>query len=277
MNILLLHPGAMGSSIGAALVGNGHTVRWVTADRSPETHERAAKAGLTAVATLADGLGDADAVLSICPPDAALDVAASVDAAGFEGLYIDGNAVAPMTATTLAERFGARYVDGGIVGPPAWRAGATRFYLSGDQASSVADWFDDSLADARVVPGEVHVASALKMCYAAYTKGSSALLLAVRALAEAYDVADPLQTEWSISQPGLADRAAGAAKGTAPKAWRFEGEMLEIAATFANADLPDGFHRGAAEVYHRMAGLKSVADADLAAVMEALVGPGERD
>ncbi len=273
MNILLLHPGAMGSSIGAALTGNGHAVRWVADGRSPETHARAEKAGLTAVASLTAGLAGVDAVVSVCPPDAALEVAASVDAAGFEGLYIDGNAVAPMTAAQLAERFGARYVDGGIIGPPAWRAGATRFYLSGASAETVANWFDDSLVDARVVAGEVNAASALKMCYAAYTKGSSALLLAVRALAEAYDVAYPLQTEWSISQPGLADRAAGAAKGTAPKAWRFEGEMLEIAATFANAELPDGFHRGAAEVYRRMAGLKSVSDADLAAVMEALVGP----
>lgn len=274
MNILLLHPGAMGSSIGAALVGNGHTVRWVNAGRSPETRTRAEQAGLTPVDTLAHGLEKADAVLSICPPDAALDMAASVSATPFEGLYIDGNAVAPMTADKVAANFGARYVDGGIIGPPAWREGATRFYLSGGEANAVAGWFDDSLVDARVVAGDVNAASALKMCYAAYTKGSSALLLAVRALADAYDVAESLTTEWSISQPGLADRAAGAATGTAPKAWRFEGEMLEIAATFANADLPDGFHRGAADIYHRMADLKTVADADLLAVMEALVGTG---
>ncbi|MCK7519679.1 MAG: DUF1932 domain-containing protein [Ignavibacteriales bacterium] len=40
------------------------------------------------------------------------------------------------------------------------------------------------------------------------------------------------------------------------KAWRFEGEMHEIASTFEGAGLPDGFHEAAAEIYHRMAGFK---------------------
>ena len=275
MKILLLHPGAMGTSIGAALVGQGHTVRWVAEGRSAATRERADAARLTAVANLEQGLAGVAAVISVCPPDAALDVAAAVDSVGFDGLYVDGNAVAPMTATALAERFNERYVDGGIVGPPAWREGSTRFYLSGRAAPSVAGWFAGSLVDARVVEGEVNAASALKMCYAAYTKGSSALLLAVRALAEAYAVDGALQTEWSISQTGLADRAAGTARQTAPKAWRFEGEMREIAATFANVDLPDGFHQGAAAIYQRMADLKDVSDADLDAVMAAIIGRGE--
>lgn len=262
----------MGSSIGAALVGNGHTVRWIAAGRSPATVERAERAGLSPCQTLEAGLAESAAVVSVCPPDAAIDLAASVDALPFDGLYVDGNAVAPMTADKLAQQFGERYVDGGIVGPPAWREGATRFYLSGSQAATVAAWFRGSLVDARVVDGGPGAASALKMCYAAYTKGSSALLLAVRALADAYDVAGALQDEWSISQAGLAERAAGTARQTAPKAWRFEGEMLEIAATFANADLPEGFHLGAAEIYRRMAGLKEVADADLERVMRSIVG-----
>jgi hypothetical protein len=41
-----------------------------------------------------------------------------------------------------------------------------------------------------------------------------------------------------------------------PKAWRFAGEMEEIADTFAEAGLPDGFFRSASELYGRLGSLK---------------------
>ena len=256
MNVLLLHPGAMGASIGAALVAGGHCPSWVADGRSAETAKRAEDAGLSRAETLAAGLAGAELVISVCPPHAAVDVAGSVRDAGFSGIYVDGNAVSPGTAEVVHRLFDARYVDGGIIGPPAWRAGATRLYLSGERAHEVAALFEGSLVDARAIGTAATEASALKMCYAAFTKGSSALLLAVRALAERNGVSDELLAEWDISQPGLRSRSAGTAKSTSLKAWRFEGEMREIAATFADADLPSGFHQGAAELYARMAGLK---------------------
>jgi hypothetical protein len=97
------------------------------------------------------------------------------------------------------------------------------------------------------------------MAYASYTKGSAALLLAIRALALREGIDEALLGEWSKSQPGLAARSKGSARGTAPKAWRFVGEMRQIADTFADAGLPDGFHRAAAEVYARLSEYK---DAD---------------
>ena len=258
MNVLLLHPGAMGASIGAALVAGGHDTSWVAEGRSAETANRAGDAGLSRVETLEAGLGGAELVISVCPPHAAVDVARQVHDAGFSGIYVDGNAVSPATAETVHALFGTRYVDGGIIGPPAWRAGATRFYLSGEHAPEVAALFEGSLVDARAIGNGATQASALKMCYAAFTKGSSALLLGVRALAQANGVSQELLAEWDISQPGLRSRSAGTAKSTSQKAWRFEGEMREIAATFAQASLPSGFHEGAAELYARMAALKDV-------------------
>lgn len=258
MNVLLLHPGAMGASIGAALVAGGHDTAWVAQGRSAETAKRAADAGLSRVETVAAGVGGAELVISVCPPHASVDVARAVHEVGFSGLYVDGNAVSPATAEKVHRLFGACYVDGGIIGPPAWRVGATRFYLSGSHAETVAALFEGSLVDARAIGTASSQASALKMSYAAFTKGSSALLLAVRALAEANGVSRELLAEWDISQPGLATRSAGTAKSTSQKAWRFEGEMREIAATFAQADLPSGFHEGAAELYARMAALKDV-------------------
>ena len=272
MNILLLHPGAMGASVGAALVGNGHDAAWISADRSSATRDRANRAGLRAVASLDDAL-EVDIVISVCPPDAAVAVAQSVAERGFAGIYVDGNAVSPGTAAKVERLFGDRYVDGGIVGPPAWREGTTRFYLSGDGANRVASLFEKSLVDARVVDGGPVAASALKMCYAAYAKGSIALILGVRALAESNGVSAALLDEWDISQPGLVRRSETGATATSLKAWRFVGEMHEIAATFSAANLPSGFHEAAAELYGRMAAFKDTpGGADVDTVLRAILG-----
>ena len=274
MNVLLLHPGAMGTSVGAALVGNGHPVSWVAAQRSKQTRRRAENAGLRPVETLASGTQGTGLVISVCPPEAAIAVAEAVRETDYAGLYLDGNAIAPATAAKIERLFGERYVDGGIIGPPAWRPGAMRFYLSGTAAPEVAALFADSLVDARAIAGDSGAASALKMCYAAFTKGSSALLLAVRALAERNGVGAALLAEWEISQPGLPQRSNATAKSTSPKAWRFAGEMREIAATFAAAELPNGFHQAAAELYARMAELKEVpGGADIDAVLAVLLAP----
>ena len=271
-SVLLLHPGEMGASIGAALRAGNHAVCWVSESRSDATRQRAAAADLTPAKTLEQALANADDVISVCPPDAAIDVARRVRDAGFNGVYVDANAVSPATSRCLADIAGDGFVDGGIIGPPARRPGATRLYLSGDHAARVASWFEGSLVDARVVPCS---ASALKMCYAAYTKGSSAVILAIRALAASQGVEDALLAEWDISQPGLGARSDAAARGTSRKAWRFEGEMQEIAATFADAGLPSGFHEAAADVYRRMRGLKTVEDADIQCVIENLLIAGK--
>jgi hypothetical protein len=98
------------------------------------------------------------------------------------------------------------------------------------------------------------------MAYASYTKGVSALLMAIRALAIAEGVDDALLGEWERSQPGVRARSESGIRGSARKAWRFAGEMEEIAATFTGAGLPDGFHRAAAEIYARLAGYKDAAE-----------------
>ena len=269
MIIGVLHPGEMGQSVCRALQDSGHDVVWCRAERSAATCHRGEP--YRCVDSLAEMTAAAQGIISVCPPAESLVVARSVLALGYAGIFVDANAVAPATAQQLSQMFASRYVDGGIIGPPADQAGTTRLYLSGDQAQAVAAWFSAGDLDARVVGTEPAQASALKMAYAAYTKGSSALLLAVNALAGRAGVEDQLWAEWELSQPGLLRRSEGAAGATARKAWRFVGEMEEIASTFAAADLPAGFHRGALEIYARMAGFKDADGAiSLADVMAAL-------
>ena len=225
--------------------------------------------------------------MSVSPPHAALDIARQVT--GFGGIYLDANAISPATAREVAgivEAGGASYVDGGIIGTPPVTPGFIRLYLSGPKAGEIRDLFDGSPVDARVVDrgtgsgagavdagvvgawrparggrrgggrgvgavGVVGAASAVKMAYASWTKGSAALLLAARALARAEGVEETLLAEWGISQPGLDDRSARAAGSAAAKGWRWIAEMEEIAATMAAAGLPGGFHQAAAEIYRR--------------------------
>lgn len=239
----------MGATIGSACAGDR---LWVSTGRSDASRARAVAAGLVDAGSLRALVERCDTIVSICPPDRAIELARSVAGTGFAGVYVDANAVSPMTTKAIGDLF-ERYVDGGIVGPPAIEVGTTRMYLSGDDAADTARRWDGSALDVRAIDGGVGAASALKMLFAGWTKGTSALLLAINAAAVAHGVADHLRDEWSISLPDLPQRSARTATGTAPKAWRFEGEMHEVAATLEAAGLPSEFHRGAAEIYRRLA------------------------
>jgi 3-hydroxyisobutyrate dehydrogenase-like beta-hydroxyacid dehydrogenase len=229
VKIGLLHPGAMGAAIGAAVDGE---VLWASAGRSEATRTRAAS--FRDAGTLAALVAEADLILSICPPHAALEMARAC--AGFDGLYVDANAISPARAREIAA-LQPRFVDGGIIGGPESPA----LYLSGEEAAEVARLFP--ALETHVVPD----ASAVKMVFAAWTKGTAALLLAIRETAAHYGVED----EWRGAAPELGGRLARAEASAREKGWRWAGEMDEIADTFAAAGQPEGFHRAAAEVYRR--------------------------
>jgi 3-hydroxyisobutyrate dehydrogenase-like beta-hydroxyacid dehydrogenase len=256
----------MGAAIGAALRSRGVPVVWASEGRSRETRRRADEAGLEDVRTAREVARRAALILSVCPPHAARSVAAS--AAGFRGTYVDANAVSPATARAVAAEIDGEFVDAGIVGPPPADAATTRLYLSGASAVEVARLFEGTNVDARAVSGRVGDASALKMVYAAATKGHAALLIATRAAARAHGVEDALLAEWRLSLPELEEASWSAARSAAAKGWRWACEMEEIAATFAAAGLPGGFHLAAAELFRS---ISSAADAE--AVLASLAEP----
>jgi 3-hydroxyisobutyrate dehydrogenase-like beta-hydroxyacid dehydrogenase len=258
----LLHPGEMGASVGAAARANGARVLWVSEGRGADTRKRAAAAGLEDAGTLRSAIAASDAILAVCPPHAAREVARAVAAAGFRKLYVDANAVAPATSRDIArivETAGATYVDGGLIGPPPDKPGTTRLYLSGPQASRAAALFAKGNLEPIVLPGDLTAASAIKMAYGGWNKGQQALLLSIVALASSAGVGDALMAEWARSQPDLPKRAENAARGSSRKAWRWIAEMEENAATLDAAGLPEGFHHGAAEIYRRLAIYKDAA------------------
>src|SRR5437870_7321940 len=256
--VALLHPGEMGSAIGACLGGLGLRVVWASAGRSAATRSRAKAAGLEDLGALERALGVADIVLSVCPPHGALALAREVAGHGFSGIYIDANAISPATVRTIGrvvEAAEATFVDGGIIGPPPVPGGSSRIYLSGGRARVVAAVFAGSNLEAIPLEGAAGAASALKACYAAWSKGATALLAAIRALATHEGVEAALLEEWKRSQPELPKRSE-VVTAQARKAWRWIGEMEEIAASFQAAGLPAGFHLAAADLYRRLEGFK---------------------
>ncbi len=276
-NLGILHPGAMGISTAACAKNSGQMVYWVSAGRSGQTRARAETQALEDAGDLNNLCAICDVIVSVCPPHAAEEVAQQVIAAGFRGLYVDANAISPMRAGRIGQAMtaaGVAFVDGGIVGGPAWRPNSTWLHLSGPQAVQAAACFAAGPLEVNILGDEIGQASALKMCFAAYTKGSTALIATILAAAERLGVHDQLTRQWSNSGMDLAEQASIRTRRVTAKAWRFAGEMEEIAETFEMAGLPGDFHHGAAEIYNRIAHLKEVEGVPpLEEVLAALLAP----
>jgi len=255
----ILHPGEMGISIAASAMNSGHDVFWLSENRSDQTRQRAEKQNLIEMQVLPKFCQTCEIIISVCPPHAAEAVAKLVVEGRFRGFYLDANAISPQRSIRMGQMMGEKnihFIDGGIIGGPAWKPKETWLYLSGKKANVIAGFFKNGLLETKIVGDEIGKASALKMCYAAYSKGTTALLTAVLATAESLGVREELYEQWDFDNSGFSEQVNRRVIRAAAKAWRFEGEMREIASTFQEAGLPTGFHEAAAEVYHRMANLK---------------------
>ena len=271
----ILHPGEMGISVAAAAINSGHAVYWTSQGRSDKTRLRAEKHNLMEIETLPELCQTSEVIFSVCPPHAAEGVAKSVIETGFKGLYLDANAISPQRAIRIGEMMeenGIHFIDGGIIGGPAWTRNETLLYLSGRDADKIANCFTKGPLETKIIGGEIGKASALKMCYAAYSKGTTALLSAILATAESLEIREELYQQWDKDESNFSDRVNRRVTRVTAKAWRFEGEMKEIASTFREAGLPDGFHQAAAEIYHQMVDFKDAEHSPgLNEVLQALI------
>ena len=259
MHIGFLHPGEMGVSLAATAQNTGHMVYWVSEARSPKTYERAAKNSLNETRNLKQLCERCGVIISVCPPHAAMDVAQQVLNYSWKGIYADVNAIAPQHVQEIGQLMqdaGVAFVDGGIIGGPAWEPDSTWLYLSGKAAEQIAACFEGGPLETEVIGEEIGKASALKMCYAANIKGTTALLSAIVAAADKLGVREELQKQWSRDDSEFVDSTLARIRRSTAKAWRFVGEMEEIALTFEAAELPSGFHMAAADIYQRIAKFK---------------------
>jgi 3-hydroxyisobutyrate dehydrogenase-like beta-hydroxyacid dehydrogenase len=257
--IAVLSPGEMGNAFGGALKAAGFDIITCLAGRSGLTRQRAADTGFRDTGDLEATLNEADLVLSILPPEFALDAACAAAAimksSGAAPLYVDCNAVAPATAIEMSRAFAAidaKYIDGGIVGNPPGKGKPTRLFVSGEGCELVAGIGGKDI-DVRPMGVEIGRASGIKMCYAGVTKGTNALHVAAQIAAEALGVTEALQAEFGSSAGELYKRMVNSGPRLPSVSGRFVGEMEEIAKTFRDVGVTPHFHLGAAELFRVLA------------------------
>ncbi|MGW0891260.1 DUF1932 domain-containing protein [Saccharopolyspora sp. NPDC002578] len=270
----VLHPGAMGAAVAVQLSSRGHTVLWCSQGRSEQSRDRAVRAGLHEVGALPELLARCDAVLSVCPPATAFDVAQSVAEIGYDGVYVDANAIAPETVGGLAAVLtgaGITVVDGAIIGPPPDAAHTARLYLAGatEQVGFLAGLFAGSRLEPVGLGEAIGRASALKMAFASFQKASRVLAAVAHSLADEHDVTDALLGEAErMSGRILAERDY--LPSVAARAWRWEPEMREIARTLEAAGLPAELAEAASAVLARWRADRDLAELSPEAVLARL-------
>ncbi|MBL7200265.1 MAG: NAD(P)-dependent oxidoreductase [Anaerolineae bacterium] len=260
----LLSPGDMGHSVGQTLRENGLRVITCLQGRSERTRGLAAEAGIEDVPTYGALVQEADLILSILVPaqagNAAHRVAEAISETGVKVVYADCNAIAPQTVRAIGEEIvsaGGQFVDASIIGGPPRGGSSPRVYVSGPDTRPFEALGRYGL---HVIPigAEIGLASAIKMCYAGWTKGSTALLTEILTAAKVLGVFDALQQEYERSQSALIRRMQGL-PAMPIKSRRFVGEMEEIAKTFGHVGLTPNIHSGAADMY-RLVGSTHLAD-----------------
>jgi 3-hydroxyisobutyrate dehydrogenase-like beta-hydroxyacid dehydrogenase len=247
----VLSPGQMGAAIAGQARATGHTVLWSSAGRSQASRRRAEAAGLAGCRDVAALCRHADVILSICPPADAEEVAASVAAHGFSGIYVEANAINPSRYAGIKKLLpDARAVlDGSIIGPPPSDGKETTLYLAGPDTESgvVAGLFSGSRVRVKILAHDPPAASALKMAYAGYQKATRTLAAVAHALADQYQVTEHLIDEAERnSRSPLAD--PGYLPSVAARTWRWAPELHDVAQTLADNGLPPDQARAAAHV-----------------------------
>jgi 3-hydroxyisobutyrate dehydrogenase-like beta-hydroxyacid dehydrogenase len=253
--VAILSPGAMGHAVGRVLAEHGVDIITCLAGRSERTHRLASAAGFTEIPTLEDLVCEADLVLSILVPvDAeasACQLAGALKATGAQPYIADCNAISPMRSAKIEaviQSAGGRFIDASIIGPPPGQGAPPRFYVSGTHAEAMLP-LDGKGIVVKSLGEIIGRASGIKMCYAALTKGTSTLQVALLTAAESMGLTEELRQELAYSQAAALQSMESTIPRLPPNAHRWVGEMEEIASTFAEVGVTSHFHLGAAAIY----------------------------
>ena len=253
----VMSPGDMGSGVGGVLVRSGLRVITSLKGRSEASSTRAAEQGIVDVGSLDDVVASSDLMLSILVPSEALAFAASaaesIVRTNRHVAFADCNAVSPATGVKIGKIItaaGGMFIDAGIIGGSPRTGAIPRFYASGEHAGILAE-LDGKGISVPVMRGAIGRASGLKMLYAALTKGTAALHASTLMAAKSLGLFDDLIHELEQSQSGTLT-AMGRVNSISAQAFRWIGEMEEIASTFEDAGVTPNIHAGAAETFQKI-------------------------
>lgn len=254
--VAILSPGDMGHAVGQLL--REHELRVVTCltGRSGRTRALAEKAGIEDVPDFNEMVKNSDVILSMTvsevAPQVCQEVADAIKATGAtDVLFAECNAIAPQLTRKLEPIIagvGARFVDASIIGGPPKGGSSPRFYTSGPNATELEQLREFGL-DVRNIGPNTGQASGIKMCYAAMTKGSSALYSELLLAAEMMGLSEHLKAEFQSSQGSVYQRMEGGIPSIPAKSRRWVSEMEEIGATFEHLGMTPYLFKGVADMY----------------------------
>jgi 3-hydroxyisobutyrate dehydrogenase-like beta-hydroxyacid dehydrogenase len=259
-NVGVVSPGDMGQAIAARIKDSGKNVHVALDGRSERTKTLAKAAGLNDCGSMEKLVAACDLVVSVINPGEALKVAREAAAAmkktGRRIAFADLNAVSPQTARdtdALIRAAGGLFIDGGIIGPPPrGENDRPRIFVSGPDAALFEQIRHPNL-QIRVLSGRIGDASGIKMCYAAMTKGTTALATELLVAARKLGVEDALEKELRESRNDVFDWQMRTIATMPPRAYRWVPEMQEIAKTFGELGMTRRIFEGASDMYQMIA------------------------
>lgn len=251
----ILMPGDMGHGCGKAFLDNNLAVISALDGRSNRTKKLSESAGIENVGSIKNIVNYSDIILSILPPEAALEQAEQVNKVILENkkitTYVDCNAISPKTSQKIDKVISSKFcnfIDAGIIGlNPIVEKGQTRLYVSGPNTDPIKI-LDNKGFQIKDLGKEIGKASAMKMVYASATKGTFALHAAVLTTAHKLGLSSEYFAELEYSKPDILSAMERMVPRIPLDAARWKGEMYEIANTFSDSGITSKFHEGAADI-----------------------------
>lgn len=259
----ILSIGEMGFHWAKLLKGHGVEVLTYDKDRGDVSRKRGENAGVRSTASMAELAQNAELIVSIVVPSAATRVAANVAAAVKESgrkdlLFLDANAISPMTADEIAATLlpaGVNFVDGCIIGSAARMGKGTIVYVSGPQASRLQA-LEKFNIPVKVLGPNTNQASAFKVVYAGLTKGLQGLFCELLMGARRFGLLDEVRAQYEESFPGLLEKVSSSIVGLTIHAGRRAEEMDELKRTFNHHGMKSFMAPAAQKVLEAIAALE---------------------
>lgn len=235
----ILSIGEMGYHWARVLGGHGVKIMTCADGRSAATRERARSIGVELAPSMEELVSQVDLVVSIVVPSAAKEVAERVALAltkigRTRSLYMDANAISPMTAESLGRvlaQVQAHYVDGCIIGGAAKLDQGTIVYVSGPEASRL-NVLNESGVQVKVLGPGATQASAFKVIHAGLSKGLAGLFTELLVGASALGLLDETLEDYDQNYPGLLQKIGNSIGSLPVHAKRRSEEMIELRETF---------------------------------------------
>jgi len=254
--------GEMGFHWAKLLKSHGVEVLTYDKDRGEMSRKRGENAGAKSVPSMAELVQTAELIVSIVVPSAATRVAAKVaEAAAQTGrkdlLFLDANAISPMTADEIAKTLTpakVNFVDGCIIGSAAKMGKGTIVYVSGPDAARMQA-LESFNIPIKILGPNTNQASAFKVVYAGLTKGLQGLFSELLMGARCFGLLDEVRAQYEESFPGLLDKVSSSIIGLRIHAGRRAEEMDELKRTFNHHGLNSFMAPAAQKVLEAIAAL----------------------